>query len=197
MRAGSSLSVSAPSSSLLRFLRSQSDKICFFTSSRSATSCQNSQPRGSWTISRSARQCLLRFTRRLTTSSNMRANVESSIRNFDILRLPSKHRPSPHNIPTYEPASRNGPFPNNRRTLFSRLWKQKDRLEKVNLGFTDRPPLHDFLNDIGGASLNRNRPGKLANELKLRCTEFDSQGKVTFMDGEFKKTELIAKVRTP
>jgi hypothetical protein len=35
---------------------------------------------------------------------------------------------------------------------------------------------------------------KAGNELKLRCTEFDKQGRVTLVSGEFKKSELIAKV---
>ncbi|KAI9889854.1 MAG: magnesium ion transporter [Vezdaea aestivalis] len=43
-------------------------------------------------------------------------------------------------------------------------------------------------------NLSRSRVGKAAgNELKLRCTEFDDNGKVTLVNGEFKKTELIAK----
>jgi hypothetical protein len=38
---------------------------------------------------------------------------------------------------------------------------------------------------------------KAGNELKLRCTEFDKQGRVTLVSGEFKKSELIAKVTLP
>ena len=33
------------------------------------------------------------------------------------------------------------------------------------------------------------------NELKMRCTELDEHGNVTLVSGEFKKSELIAKVR--
>jgi hypothetical protein len=36
---------------------------------------------------------------------------------------------------------------------------------------------------------------KAGNELRLRCTEFDKMGRVTLVSGEFKKSELIAKVR--
>jgi len=32
------------------------------------------------------------------------------------------------------------------------------------------------------------------NDLKIRCTEFDESGNVTIVNGEYKKTELIAKV---
>lgn len=39
-------------------------------------------------------------------------------------------------------------------------------------------------------------PNKAANELKLSCTEFDENGKVSLTSGEFKKSELIAKVRS-
>ena len=35
---------------------------------------------------------------------------------------------------------------------------------------------------------------KAATEPRLRCTEVDENGEVILMDGEFKKTELIAKV---
>ncbi|MCJ1251193.1 magnesium ion transporter [Trapelia coarctata] len=46
--------------------------------------------------------------------------------------------------------------------------------------------------DGGGATVGR-AVGKAPNELKLRCTEFDENGKVTLVNGEFKKSELIAK----
>lgn len=37
-------------------------------------------------------------------------------------------------------------------------------------------------------------PRSAANELKMRCTELDEHGNVTMVSGEFKKSELIAKV---
>jgi magnesium transporter len=39
------------------------------------------------------------------------------------------------------------------------------------------------------------RMSRTANELKMRCTELDEHGNVTMVSGEFKKSELIAKVR--
>ena len=55
----------------------------------------------------------------------------------------------------------------------------------------DLPPLSGFLDDsnsgLGG------RITKPNNELKLRCTEFDENGNVTLVNGEFRKGELIAK----
>ena len=78
--------------------------------------------------------------------------------------------------------------------MLKKLWRHKDCKEKPHLKHADLPPLPSFLDDFGGTNLGRNKSGKAGNELKLRCTEFDSGGKVTMMDGEFKKTELIAKV---
>lgn len=51
-------------------------------------------------------------------------------------------------------------------------------------------PLSSFLDESAGLG----RIAKPVNELKLRCTEFDENGRVTLVNGEFKKSELIAKV---
>src|ERR1700760_2920786 len=53
------------------------------------------------------------------------------------------------------------------------------------------PPLASFLD----ASSSSARSMKAANEPRLRCTEFNENGNVTLVNGEFKKSELIAKVR--
>ena len=76
----------------------------------------------------------------------------------------------------------------NSRSLLTRLWKSKKSKERA-LQPGDLPPLPKFLEV--SPNLGRNR--KAGNELKLRSTEFDINGNVTLMDGEFKKSELIAK----
>lgn len=43
-------------------------------------------------------------------------------------------------------------------------------------------------------SLGRHISAKAAAQPKLRCTEFDENGNVVLASGEFKKSELIAKV---
>ncbi len=40
----------------------------------------------------------------------------------------------------------------------------------------------------------RTQSAKAALEPRLRCTEVNEDGEVILVDGEFKKTELIAKV---
>lgn len=52
------------------------------------------------------------------------------------------------------------------------------------------PPLAGFLDDNAGLG---GRIIKPSNELKLRCTEFDENGNVTLVNGEFRKSELIQK----
>lgn len=53
------------------------------------------------------------------------------------------------------------------------------------------PPLSSLLDEVGTPNFGRR---KLGNELKLRCTEIDENGNVITVNGEFKKSELIAKV---
>lgn len=45
-------------------------------------------------------------------------------------------------------------------------------------------------------NIGRNLAAKASNEPRLRCTEFDINGNVTLVNGEFRKSELIAKVRS-
>ncbi|MCJ1364568.1 hypothetical protein MMC16_003680 [Acarospora aff. strigata] len=74
--------------------------------------------------------------------------------------------------------------------------KRKGRNGQTALKPDDLPPLRSFLEEGAETSmfnLGRNLSGKASNELKLRCTEFDENGNVTLVNGEFKKSELIAK----
>jgi len=70
-----------------------------------------------------------------------------------------------------------------RRKFWARHMRPRTPLEP-----NDLPDRSGFLDDDLGRAL---RP---ANELKLRCTEFDENGNVVLVNGEFRKTELIAKV---
>ncbi|KAM0560997.1 hypothetical protein ACHAPJ_003497 [Fusarium lateritium] len=58
----------------------------------------------------------------------------------------------------------------------------------------DDLPNHDEFNDNSSIFNNRRTlAAKAASEPRLRCTEVDEHGNVILVDGEFKKTELIAK----
>ena len=201
MRPCHGLNVNAPSSSLLRFLRAQSEELCFFTPS---TASQISKNQGIRSAPCEAVQRAPNGKRAISTTSRNHATVESSLFPLDFFRTPRPSNPPSsnslstcrtHKLRTLHERpdfSRHGSTDSHH--LLKRLWKQKERKEKPNLKSTDLPPLPSFLDDYGGTNISRNKSLKAANELKLRCTEFDKDGKVTLMDGEFKKTELIAKV---
>lgn len=84
----------------------------------------------------------------------------------------------------------------NARPLLGKLWAHKRAKAKTVVNSHNFPPLPSFLGDGGGTTVGRT-VGKAPNELKLRCTEFDENGNVTLVNGEFKKSELIAKASTP
>ena len=199
MRPGYSFNAPAPSSALLHFLKSQTEGLCFFSPS-STSICQNATPRQTYTTPRDILTRAGEFKRCLTTTSRSRANVEASLLNFDILRAPPKHHlhhdggTKTLNIGPVD-ASRHSRYAStDSQSLLKRLWKHKEKREKPKIHPTGLRPLPGFLDEVGSTNLGRKKPGKAVNELKLRCTEFDNEGKVTLMDGEFKKTELIAKV---
>lgn len=204
MRPAPGLTVSAPSFSLLHFLRSQSEQLCFFRPT--CTSIPHSSR------SREYRPSPRRLTHKgpnatisFSSTLHRRATIKSLSLSLEGVRPLSKHgnlcpltlrheRGTRRFHPQSETSNSSRHASTESRPLLHKLWKQKERKEKSNLKPTDLPPLPSFLDDVGGKSIGRNKSGKAANELKLRCTEFDKDGKVTLMDGEFKKTELIAKV---
>ena len=79
------------------------------------------------------------------------------------------------------------------KSIWRGFWGHRRGEKKVRPG--DFPPLPNFLDDVGNTGFGgRGKTGKAGNELKLRCTEIDDHGNVTTVNGEFKKSELIAKV---
>jgi magnesium transporter len=82
-------------------------------------------------------------------------------------------------------------------TSSSKAWELFGRRQlRESRSLPPPPPLSEVMGDapipIGFESLGRMT--RAANELKMRCTELDDQGNVTMVSGEFKKSELIAKV---
>lgn len=81
-----------------------------------------------------------------------------------------------------------------RRPLLRRLFdlkrgKNTDYKSNRNIG----PALIDEGTE-GWFNIGRGLAAKASNELRIRCTEFDVNGNVTLVNGEFRKSELIAKV---
>ena len=73
-----------------------------------------------------------------------------------------------------------------------RLWGSSARKGDTPLRPDDLPSTRDESGP--GSPMFTNRRALAALEPRLRCTEVDENGNVILVDGEFKKTELIAKV---
>lgn len=201
MRYVLSCKVSAPSSLLLRFLRLQSDELCFFNTNLRANVCRCS----SFRTDNPSFRCFSTPRRLFSTSPRPQATVQASFFSLDCLRSTSRNTSYKHAPPLQDGSyagllvpseSRDRPFSsryastNSRPILEKILGRRKiDLAPQPN----ESPPLPSFLDDVNGASLGRSKAARV-NELKLRCTEFNEDGKVTLVNGEFKKTELIAKV---
>jgi magnesium transporter len=80
------------------------------------------------------------------------------------------------------------------RPLLRRLWDL--RRGKTAEHKNSRSPGPPFLEDGTDGIFNVGRAlgAKASNEMRIRCTEFDTNGNVTLINGEFRKLELIAKV---
>ncbi|KAI9853242.1 MAG: magnesium ion transporter [Vezdaea acicularis] len=70
---------------------------------------------------------------------------------------------------------------------FPRVWPRRGRHPRE-----DELTQHENA-DSSMFNIGRSVAGKASNEMKLRCTEFDENGNVTLVNGEFKKSELIAR----
>lgn len=203
MRHAFGISVPAPSSTLLRFLRSQTEDVCFFTTNSGANACQ--RPRH-WP-SKASYNSLPGSRRHLNTTRSRQAVVQSSHVGHDNPRSLSR-RERQTNAPN-APTSTNRLWPcvssgnesssptaryasTDSRPFLRKIWGR--RTADAGVQPDGPPPLPSFLDDANGTTLGRSKAGKGTNELKLRCTEFNEDGKVTLVNGEFKKTELIAKV---
>ncbi|KAI9817497.1 MAG: magnesium ion transporter [Pycnora praestabilis] len=204
MRSPTCLKVSAPSSTLLRFLKSQSEDLCFFTSNSRSSFCFNDNaPRHLQSNYRNKLTPIA--SRSLSTTRPRAATVEASFLNLDLLWPRSKHE-VPSLLPTQPRSLRATPslYPeflgnphryasSDHRPWLRRLWGSRNLDKETALKPDDIPGFLEEGSETSMFNLNRSLSGKASNELKLRCTEFDENGNVTLVNGEFKKSELIAK----
>ena len=180
----------APSPALLRFLKDQSAfKPWICPRSFAPHNASPRQTRSGSTIAKSAisSPCQSRIENRQFATLNTHERSHSSL--FAVFS------------PLQRPDSRTRRHSRLARTIsvfrFTQTrcislwdWKFKDKKKSNPLQPDDLPPLASFLGDPSSFE----RFLKPSNELILKCTELDENGRVTLMDGEFKKTELIAKV---
>lgn len=182
----------APSSTLLKYLRAQQDGLPFFTANRdlrnvSAATHQHSRP-----LSCHGHQG---FRANATAKSEL---IESSLipstLAWPTIRALSRPVQSlhlrPHSRRPCAPASRR-----DKRNIwaFTKWFGRRNLRPTEPLQPDDLPPLANILDE----DTSLGRIVRAANEQRLRCTEYDENGNATILNGEFKKTELIAKVCPP
>jgi magnesium transporter len=200
----SNLHVPAPSSALLRFLKSQSEGLGFFSANPKGFIFDHAAPR---VYQRSKSRRLASTTKCLSIAALKPATLHAGFLNLDYLwsraatcttqvspgcrchriRIGSLHSDVLHTV--QRNASTDG------RGWLRRLWGQKQKTTRPLK--SDDLPVGSFLEDGGEApifNLGRKISPKSANEAKLQCTEFDENGNVVLVNGEVKKSELIAKV---
>jgi magnesium transporter len=210
----SNLHVPAPSSTLLRFLKSQSDGLCFFTANPRGFIFDHATPRVPRLSPTLNSRRIASPPRCLSTTALKPTALEAGFLNLDFLwprvATSATHAGPGHKVRrgswrtdlsyTSQRHASNDPrgwhASKNNRGWLHLLWGRKQKIPKP-LKSNDLP-LGPFLEEGGEApmfNLGRNMSPKSANEAKLRCTEFDENGNVVLVNGEFKKSELIAKVR--
>ncbi|RAL11027.1 CorA family magnesium transporter [Aspergillus homomorphus CBS 101889] len=194
MPSPSSLPSSAPSASLLRFLRSQSESL-FFTANpttrgqtrppprlptlRNFTNCSRIDPLPCHEPLQASLLPLPSFSARGRGSgARCRASLTPP--------LAAPAFPVPNAQPSRAVSTKDRPF-------YRRLldWRRNKAAESNK--YLRTPPSLIGDGTEPGFTLGRGLAAKATNEPRLRCTEFDSNGNVTLVNGEFKKSELIAK----
>ena len=171
-----------PSPALLRFLRTCSQKVCCPPASPAAQSRRHDRSFASVTQRQHStfRTCSSRpSTRRRAPFLSLSSRIEARS-----AELTSRGHS------TYKPHLSRRSFTISSDTGIWSFFGAKKKSATRKDALDTHPPLSSFLDESAGLG----RIAKPVNELKLRCTEFDENGKVTLVNGEFKKSELIAKV---
>lgn len=176
--------LSAPSASLLRFLRSQTG------ASTTPSVCAYPKRLASRGKAFSTGSGLSSWTRRndpcgpTTGGNGICVNSQGNLSTRAVL--------SP-SVPTQLTLTRHASTKS--RPLLRRLFDLK---KGKTPDYQDpNAPVPGFMDEgtEGMFNIGRSLSAKASNELRIRCTEFDINGDVTLVNGEFRKQELIAKVR--
>ena len=193
----------APSTDVLRFLRKQADSFSFFTSTKPRSIAQNSRARPcANSILRGGRISVRHLT---TTPPRRQIALEASLLNLEFLPRPENLR-----LPFLKSTSRPGIVIRYKSQDSERTGRYQSSetdeaqwrkwLAAIRTKVSDQPNPEDtpppqpaYPGDINGGAL-RSLLKIASSDVKLRCTEFDANGKVVVTNGEFKKQELIAKV---
>lgn len=202
------LNAPAPSSALLKFLRSQSESICFFSPNpRPGFAFDHKAPNGAHIQIPVVNLSQKASARSISTTVPRQATVEAGILNLDFLfpqaTTSLRLDPSLTQVPVRQrrrqlrtPSSlRHGSTSGHK--WYQRIWGNREVKGGKPLHPDDLPSSLYRREDSGDTSmfsLGRHISAKAAAQPKLRCTELDEHGNIVLTSGEFKKSELIQKV---
>lgn len=195
-----------PSPTLLRFLKFQSDSLCFFNPNhRPGFIFDHAAPRHTHVRSTPTKKLLLDSSRSLSTTVPRRATLEAGFLSSDFLfprpaisaLRPEARQPNGicrHQQRRWNPQSVCHSSSNGRR--WWHLWGSRTPRGGTPLLPDDLPNTRsrEESTDDSMFSLGRHISAKAAAQPKLRCTELDEYGNIILTSGEFKKSELIQKV---
>lgn len=202
------LHVPVPSLNLLRYLQFQSEECCFFSANSQAFSFdQGSRSRSHPHTARGLRTSKPLSSHLWAPIPSM-ATYESSVLNLEFL-FPRIESPGVQpTLGSYRRLGK-GTKRSTKQLIggyrcssesYSSNWLRRAFGRKVNrrrpLKGVDTPHGDEGV-EVPAYALGRTMSAKTANEQKLRCTEFDENGNVVLVNGEFKKSELIAKASYP
>lgn len=177
----SPLKPSAPSASLLRFLWSQSEVAI------GSTACVRPRPQ----LQRQEKFTAGSYRRSSSwvRPGQSRCPLGSAVGSVSS-SSPRPKATAPYRIPEPLIVSRNSST--TRRPFLRRLFDLKNKTAE----YKNCRPGPTLIDDgaEGMFNIGRGLAAKASNELRIRCTEFDNNGNVTLVNGEFRKLELIAKV---
>ncbi|OTA73642.1 hypothetical protein M434DRAFT_402726 [Hypoxylon sp. CO27-5] len=195
-----SLHAPVPSIALLRFLRLQSENLSFFSPNHR---CSTRLRQATRRVLCAARRYQRDSSQALCATDSLQdAPLQAGMLDLDSL-IQTRRYSAPRNVrqkslPYFVPnigvrynSSDRPPTPC-RQTLRERLWgfgasKSAKPLEPDDLPDAESGDTNSMFNT------RRQLSQKAALEPRLRCTEVDENGNVILVDGEFKKSELIAR----
>lgn len=188
----------APSASLLRFLRAQSALLAGNSTSRSLLSTTRtvvSPGRQSFCTSSvrdlSGQKHIVAIPPRKSTNGASRKWPSSVCSSLSPTSISGLDRSSTPSKPCRSYSTRSRPL---LRRLFD-LSRNRTTSPSDGTSCKHAPPaLFDDGTEGNPFNIGRNLAAKASNEPRLRCTEFDNNGNVTLVNGEFRKSELIARV---
>jgi magnesium transporter len=188
-----------PSIGLLRFLRSQSENLSFFSPNHASTHRN---------LGQASRKIFCPSRRQPSISANegLGPDQETILQAglLDLQQLFPRRALAPARLfrskrlaALLSPlavrynSSSNSCSP----TWRERLWGPRTRKLPSQLKPDDLPERDEDGDTNSMFNTRRQRAQQAALEPRLRCTEVDENGNAILVDGEFKKTELIARVR--